>query len=118
MIRIVTSNSAENLIEDWGHLSNDLPLQVYKEFKERAFDGSSIFNVLELSVSFVLGVSSGMLANWLGSVLKNKKAEKLKIGRKTFVIPSDDDFAKSEIITAIRSEIEELKRLNSESKGE
>lgn len=116
MIRIVTITTPESIVDDWNQFTDDKSsLEISKVFEERAFDGSSIFNVLEISTSFIVGVGSGMLANWLGSILNKGKANKLKFGRKTFVIPSDDEIAKAEIIMALHEEIEELKRSISEN---
>lgn len=116
MIRIFTNTTTENIVEHWSQFSNkESALTISKEFQERAFDGSTFFNVLEISTSFVVGVGSGMFANWLGKILSERKANKLKIGRTTYNIPSDDEIVKAEIIMALKSEIEELKRKSSEN---
>lgn len=114
MVRIVTVSPAESIIYDWSQYAiGETSLGISKEFEERAFDGSSIFNVLELSTSFIVGVGSGMLANWLGSILTERKVKNLKIGRRTFNPPLNEEIAKSEIIMEIRLELDELKRKTS-----
>jgi len=114
IIRISTLLDKTLIEENWlnfSGLDSNTDEIIGKNFEERAFDGSSVFQILELSGSFVMGVASGMLANWLGDLLKKKQVGKIRIGRKTFQIPDDDEVRKVEIINEIKSEIAELKQL-------